>query len=290
MPEMTGIELLEQAADARARRQARAAHRVRRHRRGDQGDQRHRPRLLPAQAVGPARRSGSTPSSTTCSATGSEAHPSDTGDVRVVGHRWSERSHEIKTFLARNHVPYRWLDVDRDDEAQRLQELAARGRSTTSRSCWCPTARSLRSPSTLDLADALGLRTRAEQPLYDLCIVGGGPAGLAAAVYGASEGLRTVVVEREAPGGQAGQSACDRELPRVPEGPVRRRPHPPRGRPGARGSAPRWCWPATSSAFETRGPVRAVRFGDGAEIEARAVARRDRRLVPPARGARARAS
>ena len=70
-----------------------------------------------------------------------------------------------------------------------------------------PDGETLRAPSTLDLADALGLRTSAERPLYDLWIVGGGPAGLAAAVYGASEGLQTVVIESEAPGGQAGQSA-----------------------------------------------------------------------------------
>ncbi len=128
--------------------------------------------------------------------------------MRVVGHRWSDRSHEIKTFLARNHVPYRWYDVERDDEARRLRRARRRRRPTTCRWCWCPTARRCARPSTLDLADALGLRTRAEQPLYDVCIVGGGPAGLAAAVYAASEGLSTVIVEREAPGGQAGQSAA----------------------------------------------------------------------------------
>ena len=81
-------------------------------------------------------------------------------------------------------------------------------RRRTCRWCWCPTASTLRAPRPCDLADALGLHTGAEQPLYDVCIVGGGPAGLAAAVYAASEGLRTVVVEREAPGGQAGQSAA----------------------------------------------------------------------------------
>ena len=136
-----------------------------------------------------------------------EAHPDDTGSVRVVGHRWSEQSHEIKTFLARNHVPYHWFDLDRDDAAERLQEAAEAGPADLPL-VLIPDREPLRAPSPLDLADALGLRTRAEQPLYDLCIVGGGPAGLAAAVYGASEGLQTVVVEREAPGGQAGQSAA----------------------------------------------------------------------------------
>ena len=81
-----------------------------------------------------------------------------------------------------------------------------------------PDGETLHAPSTLDLASALGLRTSAEQPLYDLCIVGGGPAGLAAAVYGASEGLQTVVVEREAPGGQAGQSAAIENYLGFPKG------------------------------------------------------------------------
>jgi thioredoxin reductase (NADPH) len=133
------------------------------------------------------------------------ANPDHTSDLRVVGHRWSTRSHEIKTFLARNHVPYRWYDIERDAEAQRLTGLAE-ATATDLPLVLVPEGEALRSPSTLDLADALGLRTRAEQPLYDVCIVGGGPAGLAAAVYAASEGLSTVIVEREAPGGQAGQS------------------------------------------------------------------------------------
>ena len=135
-----------------------------------------------------------------------QAHPPDTGEVRVVGHRWSERSHEIKTFLTRNHVPYQWLEIERDEEAARLASLAEAGVDDLPL-VLVPDGEPLRAPSNLAVASALGLRTRAEQPLYDLCIVGGGPAGLAAAVYAASEGLRTVVVEKEAPGGQAGQSA-----------------------------------------------------------------------------------
>ena len=138
-----------------------------------------------------------------------QAHPRETGDVRVVGHRWSERSHEIKTFLTRNYVPYQWLDVDQDEEGRRLQELAGAGLEELPL-VFVPDREALRAPSTLDLAGALGLRTRALQPLYDLCIVGAGPAGLAAAVYAASEGLRTVVVEREAPGGRPGRAPRSR--------------------------------------------------------------------------------
>jgi thioredoxin reductase (NADPH) len=146
-----------------------------------------------------------------------QEHPDETGEVRVVGHRWSERSHELKTFLTRNYVPYRWLDVERDEVARQLVAAAAAGVDDLPL-VLVPDGDTLRSPTTLVLADALGLRTRAEQPLYDLAIVGGGPAGLAAAVYGASEGLRTVVVERDAPGGQAGQSASIENYLGFPKG------------------------------------------------------------------------
>ncbi len=125
----------------------------------------------------------------------------------MVGHRWSERSHEVKTFLARNHVPYHWYDVERDAEGAPAARPRRRGPDDLPL-VLVPEGETLRAPSPLELAGALGLRTRAQQPLYDVCIVGGGPAGLAAAVYAASEGLSTVIVEREAPGGQAGQSAA----------------------------------------------------------------------------------
>src|SRR5215218_9556528 len=146
-----------------------------------------------------------------------QANPDHTSDVRVVGHRWSDRSHDLKMFLARNYVPYRWYDIERDAEAQRLLDLAQAAAADLPL-VLVPDGDALRSPSTLDLAGALGLRTSAQQPLYDVCIVGGGPAGLAAAVYGASEGLSTVVVEREAPGGQAGQSAAIENYLGFPKG------------------------------------------------------------------------
>lgn len=135
------------------------------------------------------------------------ANPTPSSDLRVVGHRWSERSHATKTFLTRNHVPYRWIDIEAGSEGPRLLQTAG---VTTDQLplVLVPDGTSLCSPSSVELAGALGLRTRAEQTLYDVCIVGGGPAGLASAVYAASEGLRTVIVEREAPGGQAGQSAA----------------------------------------------------------------------------------
>jgi thioredoxin reductase (NADPH) len=197
-------------------------------------------------------------------------HPEETSEVRVVGHRWSERSHEIKTFLARNHIPYRWYDVERDPEGQRLVGLADAG-TTDLPLVLVPDAETLRSPTTLVVADALGLRTRATQPLYDVCIVGGGPAGLAAAVYAASEGLSTVVVEREAPGGQAGTSASIENYLGFPRGlsgsDLTQRAIAQVGRFGAEMVLAR-----DVVGFEQRGPVRAVQFDGGeGEIEARAL-------------------
>ncbi len=136
-----------------------------------------------------------------------KANPDHGSDVRVVGDRWSDRSHDIKNFLARNHVPYRWYDVESDDEGRRLRELAV-AESGDLPLVLIPDGEILRAPSNRDLARVLGLRTTADQRLYDVAIIGGGPAGLAAAVYAASEGLKTVIIEREAPGGQAGQSAA----------------------------------------------------------------------------------
>ncbi|MEY2532207.1 MAG: thioredoxin reductase [bacterium] len=130
----------------------------------------------------------------------------ESGGVRIIGHRFSKDSHDLRDFLARNRVPARWLDVERDSEARELLAVAAVDDSHL------PVAlledgSILERPTVLELAERLGVAGRAAEDHYDLVIVGGGPAGLAAAVYGASEGLRTLMVEREAPGGQAGQSS-----------------------------------------------------------------------------------
>jgi thioredoxin reductase (NADPH) len=198
-----------------------------------------------------------------------KANPDHTSDVRVIGHRWSDRSHEIKMFLARNHVPYRWYDVERDAEGERLRELA-KGEQTDLPLVLIPDGETLRSPSTLSLAGALGLHTNAQQPLYDLCIVGGGPAGLAAAVYAASEGLSTVIVEREAPGGQAGMSAAIENYLGFPKGlsgsDLAQRAIAQVSRFGAEMVLAR-----DVIGFEIRGPVRAVRFAGAGEIESRAL-------------------
>jgi thioredoxin reductase (NADPH) len=198
-----------------------------------------------------------------------QAHPGGTDDVQVIGHRWAQRSHEIKTFLTRNYVPYRWFDLDHDAEATHLAELAE-ARPDDLPLVTVPDGDVLRAPTTLELAGALGLRTRPEQPLYDLCIVGAGPAGLAAAVYAASEGLRTVVVEREAPGGQAGQSASIENYLGFPKGlsgaDLTHRAVAQAARFGAEMVLAR-----DVVGLQTRGPVRAVCFGDAGALESRAL-------------------
>ncbi|WP_029135626.1 FAD-dependent oxidoreductase [Nakamurella lactea] len=197
------------------------------------------------------------------------AHPDRTSDVRVIGHRWSDRSHEVKNFLARNYVPYSWYDVETDAEGRRLSDLA--GASTADLPLVLPPdGPPLRAPTSLDLAAALGLRTRARQPLYDVCIVGGGPAGLAAAVYAASEGLSTVIVEREAPGGQAAQSAAIENYLGFPKGltgsDLAQRAIAQVSRFGAEMVLAR-----DIVGFQARGPVRTVQFDGGGEIESRAL-------------------
>lgn len=129
--------------------------------------------------------------------------------VRVLGHRWSPRSYALRDFLGRNQVPYRWLDAeiaDRDKEVHEALEVAERDSLKLPAAIFLDNT-GLSDPSTAELAAKLGLRTSATTSFYDLLIVGGGPAGLAAGVYGASEGLTTVMIEREAPGGQAGMSS-----------------------------------------------------------------------------------
>jgi thioredoxin reductase (NADPH) len=129
--------------------------------------------------------------------------------IRVLGTRWSPRSYELRDFLARNHVPYQWVDVElsaNDPETKRLMEALGPEGAELPVVLFQDGTKLLESVPA-EVAKKIGLRTRAQTDFYDLAIVGGGPAGLAAAVYGASEGLHTVMVEREAPGGQAGMSS-----------------------------------------------------------------------------------
>jgi len=129
--------------------------------------------------------------------------------IRVLGTRWSPRSYEMRDFLARNHVPYQWIDVELsagDPETKRLLEVLGPDAANLPIVLF-PDGTKLLESLPADVAQKVGLRTRAQTDFYDLAIIGGGPAGLAAAVYGASEGLKTVMIEREAPGGQAGMSS-----------------------------------------------------------------------------------
>ena len=160
-----------------------------------------------------------------------QANPDHTSDVRVVGHRWSDRSHEIKTFLARNHVPYRWYDVERDAEAQRLRDLAQATLADLPL-VLVPDGETLRAPSTLELADALGLRTSgraaALRRVHRRRRAGRAGRRGVRRVGGAEHRHRRARGARRPGRPERG----DRELPGLPEGADRRRPHPARRRPG----------------------------------------------------------
>jgi thioredoxin reductase (NADPH) len=129
--------------------------------------------------------------------------------IRLLGTRWSPRSYELRDFLARNRVPFQWIDVEQtanDPETKQLLEALGPDAAELPVVLF-PDGTKLLEGAPADVAQKVGLRTRAQTDFYQLAIVGGGPAGLAAAVYGASEGLKTVMIEREAPGGQAGMSS-----------------------------------------------------------------------------------
>ena len=126
--------------------------------------------------------------------------------IRVAGTLWSPQSHDVKDFLSRNRIPYQWLDIETNSEANSLVEAVqqeVRGLPVV----FLPDGSRLVKPTTKELADALGMRTEASEPYYDLIIIGGGPAGLGAAVYGGSEGLKTLMIDKSATGGQAGTSS-----------------------------------------------------------------------------------
>jgi thioredoxin reductase (NADPH) len=127
--------------------------------------------------------------------------------IRVAGTLWSPTSHDVKDFLSRNHIPYRWMDIEKDQAAAELVDAAQAEGEHKLPVVFFPDGEKLVDPDQKTLAEKCGLQTEASEPFYDLAIVGGGPAGLAAAVYGRSEGLTTVMIEKQAPGGQAGTSS-----------------------------------------------------------------------------------
>ena len=128
-----------------------------------------------------------------------------------MGNRWSPHSHNVKDLLSRNHIPYRWLDIEKsenDAEIKKLVDSLNPEERTNLPLLIFPDGVRPAEPNPEEVAEKVGLKSRATEEFYDLVIVGGGPAGLAAAVYGASEGLRAcILIEREAPGGQAGMSS-----------------------------------------------------------------------------------
>jgi len=191
--------------------------------------------------------------------------------IRVLGTRWSPRSYEMRDFLARNHVPYQWIDVElssSDPETKRILEILGPEANSLPIVLFPDGTRLLESlPG--DVAQKVGLRTRAQTDFYDLAIIGGGPAGLAAAVYGASEGLKTVMVEREAPGGQAGMSSRIENYLGFPTGlsggDLARRAVVQAQRFGVEILAPQ-----EAVGVRTEGPYRIIKLADGSEISCHA--------------------
>jgi thioredoxin reductase (NADPH) len=189
--------------------------------------------------------------------------------LRIVGHRWSAGSHEVKDFLTRNQVPFTWFELERDAEAGRL--LAANGGDAEHLPLVVTgTGQTLQAPSTQEVAAALGISSTPSLPFYDLIVIGGGPAGLGAAVYGASEGLRTVLVEREAIGGQAGQSSRIENYLGFPSG-IRGGDLAWRATTQARRFGAEMLLTSEVDSLEVCGSARVVRLANGAELAAHAV-------------------
>ncbi len=188
--------------------------------------------------------------------------------LRVIGHRWSLKDHKIRNFLSRNHVPYRWFDIAGNEEAQKLltdRQLDPAGLPVVI----FADGSSLVDPDLDALAGRVGLRVQATQNFYDMVVVGAGPAGLAAAVYGASEGLRTLVIEPEAPGGQAGSSSRIENYLGFPSGvtgaELGRRAHTQASRFGAEFVTQR------ATGLRVDGQYRFVQLADGREVSSHVV-------------------
>jgi len=192
--------------------------------------------------------------------------------IRVLGTRWSPRSYELRDFLARNRVPYQWIDIEassNDPETKQLLEALGPDATSLPITLFQDGTKLLESTPT-EVAQKVGLRTRAQTNFYDLAIVGGGPAGLAAAVYGASEGLHTVMIESEAPGGQAGMSSRIENYLGFPMGlsggDLARRAVAQAQRFGVEILAPQ-----DAVAVRTEGSYRMIKLGDGNEISCHAL-------------------
>ncbi len=188
--------------------------------------------------------------------------------LRVIGHRWSLRDHKVRNFLSQNHVPYRWLDVTGNEEAVKILAEARLDPDKLPVVLFADGA-ALVDPELEELAARVGLRVQAEQEFYDMVVVGAGPAGLAAAVYGASEGLRTLVIEPDAPGGQAGSSSRIENYLGFPSGvtgaDLGRRAHTQATRFGAEFLTQR------ATGMRVDGQYRFVQLADGREVSSHVV-------------------
>jgi thioredoxin reductase (NADPH) len=189
--------------------------------------------------------------------------------IRVTGTLWSPSCHRVKDFLARNRIPYQWLDIEKNSEAAELAAAASPKRHRLP-VVFFPDGDVLVEPDNLSLANKCGLRTQATEPLYDVIIVGAGPAGLGAAVYGASEGLRTLMIDKEATGGQAGTSSRIENYLGFPNGlsgaDLARRATAQALRLGAE-----ILTAQEVTAVRAEDPYRIVTLGDGTEIACRAL-------------------
>jgi thioredoxin reductase (NADPH) len=192
--------------------------------------------------------------------------------IRVLGTRWSSKAYEVRDFLARNHVPYQWIDVELSAEDPEVKQLIASVGDDAAKLplTLFPDGTRMFQSSPAELADKIGLKTRADTQFYDFAIVGGGPGGLAAAVYGASEGLKTVMIDREAPGGQAGLSSRIENYLGFPAGlsggDLARRAVMQAQRFGVEILAPQ-----EALGLRAEGPYRILKLGDGNEISCHAV-------------------
>jgi thioredoxin reductase (NADPH) len=189
--------------------------------------------------------------------------------LRLIGHRWSLGSHQLKDFLARNHVPYRWLNLEVNTEAEQILKEANLDAPDLPVVIF-DDGTYLCNPTTVEVAERVGLKTQPQRRFYDLAIIGGGPAGLAAAVYSSSEGLRTVLIERQAPGGQAGTSSRIENYLGFPSGlsgdELARRATVQASRLGAEIIAPQ-----EAVAIRSKGPYHIVTLRDGSELSCHAL-------------------
>jgi thioredoxin reductase (NADPH) len=185
--------------------------------------------------------------------------------IRLAGTLWSPQTHELKEFLSRNQVPYQWLDVEASAEAEALVTAACGPDGIRLPVLFFPDGTALVQPDPATLAEKVGMHSRASQPFYDMAIIGGGPAGLGAAVYGGSEGLRTVLVEQHATGGQAGSSSRIENYLGFPKGltgaELARRATTQARRFGVEILVPR-----TAMSLRVEQPYKFVQIGDGSEF------------------------